>query len=89
MLRGMKKTRSVSVSRYEARLIDINEYLASFPEANFTDKISVTKLYDILPNNMHTSWSKQAYVQGFHYEPITFKKAVNMYEHMEIAKSIY
>ena len=44
MLRGMKKTRSVSVSRYEPRLIDINEYLASFLEANFTDKINVTKL---------------------------------------------
>ena len=38
---------------------------------------------------MPNRWSKQAYVQGFHFESITFKKAVNMFERMEIAKYIY
>ena len=38
---------------------------------------------------MPNSWSKQAYVQGFDCEYITFKKSVNMFERMEIAKSIY
>ena len=38
---------------------------------------------------MPNSWSKQAYVQGFYCESITFKKAVNMFEHMEIVESIY
>ena len=33
---------------------------------------------------MPNRWSKQAYVQGFDYESISLKKAVNMFEHMEI-----
>ena len=84
-----EKTRSLTVRRYAACLIDLNEYLASFLGATLTDKIGVTKLNEILLNIMPNSWSKQAYVQGFDFESITFKKAVNMFEHMEIAESIY
>ena len=39
---GMKKPRALTVRRYVERLVDLNEYLASFPEATFNDKISVT-----------------------------------------------
>ena len=38
---------------------------------------------------MPNRWYKQAYVQGFGCESITFKKSVNMFDHMEIAESIY
>ena len=38
---------------------------------------------------MPNSWSKQVYVQGFDWESITFKKAVNMFEQMKIVESIY
>ena len=38
---------------------------------------------------MPNSWSKQAYIQGFDCEYITFKKSVNIFERMEIADSIY
>ena len=38
---------------------------------------------------MPNSWSRQFYVQGFYWEYITFKNAVNMFEHMEITESIY
>ena len=38
---------------------------------------------------MPNSWSKQAYVQGFDCESITFKEAVNMFDCMEISESIY
>ena len=38
---------------------------------------------------MPISWSKHAYVQGFDCDYINFKKAVNMFERMEIADSIY
>ena len=41
---GMKKPRSLTIRRYAVRLIDLNEYLASFPGATLTDKIGVTKL---------------------------------------------
>ena len=54
-----------------------------------SDKIGVTKLNEILSNNIPKIWSKQAYVQGFDGETIYFKNDVNMFERMEIAKSIY
>ena len=54
-----------------------------------TDKIGVTELNNILLNSMPNSWSKQAYVQDFDCESISFTKAVNMFELMEIAESIY
>ena len=38
---------------------------------------------------MPTSWSKQAYVQGFDGESILLKKEVKKFERMEIAESIY
>ena len=62
MRRGMKKTYSLTVRRYAACLIDLNEYLASFTGATFTDKIGVTKLNEILLNSIPNSWSKRAYV---------------------------
>ena len=49
----------------------------------------MTELNENLLNITTNSWSKQVYVQGFYFEPITFKEAVNMFEHMKIAESIY
>ena len=89
ILSWMKKRRSLTVRRYAERLIDLNEYLASFPGADFTDNIGVTELNEILLNSMPNIWSKQACVQGFDCESITLKKDDNMFEHMEIAESIY
>ena len=51
--------------------------------------MGVTELNEILLNSMPQNWSQQAYVQGFYCETISFEKAVNMFEHMEIAESIY
>ena len=48
----MKKTCSLKFRRYEARLIDMNKYLASFPGATLADKIDVTELDDIILNSM-------------------------------------
>ena len=41
---GMKKPPSLTVILYVARLIDLNEYLESFPGATLTDNIVVTEL---------------------------------------------
>ena len=71
MRSGMKKLRSLTARRYVARLIDLNEYLASFMGENLTDKIGVTKLNEIILNSMHKSWSKKSYIQGFDFEYIT------------------
>ena len=84
-----EKTRSLKVICYAARLIDLNKYLASLPGSNFYDKIGVTKLNGNLLNSMPNSWYKQANAQGFDCEYMFFKKAVNMFEHMDIPESIY
>ena len=89
MRRGMNKPCSITVRRYAAGLIDLNKYLAFFPGSNLTDKIGVTDMNEILLNSMPNSWSKQAYIKGFDWEFITFKKAVNIFERMEISESIY
>ena len=70
-------------------MIDLNEYLASFLGANLSDKIDATELNEIILNSMINIWYKQAYVQGFDSKSVSFKKDVNMFECMEIVKSIY
>ena len=89
MRRCMKNSRSLKVRRYAARLIDLNEYLASFSGATMADKMGVIELNEILLNSMSHSCSKQAYLQEFYCETISFKKAVNLFERMEIAESFY
>ena len=84
----MKKPCTLTVRRYVERLIDLDNYLGSFPGATFTDKISLTKLNEILLNSMPNNWSKQGQVQGFDCESITLKKAVNIFERMETADYI-
>ena len=64
MHRGMKKPRSLTVRHYVVRLIDLDEYLASFMGATMTDMIGVTKLKKILLNSMSNIWSQHAYVQA-------------------------
>ena len=89
MRRCTKKPRSLKVRRYAARLIYFYEYLASFPGVTMADKIGVNKLNEIILNSTNNSWSKKACVQGFDYESIFKKIAVNMFERMEIAEIIY
>ena len=84
MLRCMKNPRRLKVKRYAVHLVCLNEYLASFPGATMSNKMGITELNGILLNSMPNSWSKQAYVQGFDGETISFLKAVNMFERMEI-----
>ena len=89
MCRAMKKPCSLRLRRYAARLIDLNEYLASLPVATLADKIGVTELNEVLINSTPNSWYKQAYVQGFYCKPILFTKAVNMFERIEIEEYNY
>ena len=71
------------------RLINLNEYLASFTGETLDDKIDETELNDILLNRMNNSWSKQSYVKGSDCKFILLKKYVDMFECIEIAEYIY
>ena len=69
-------------------MIDLNEYLSSFPGEKAGGKTYETELNEILLNSMSNSWSRQVYALWFDHETIT-KKTVNMFEHMEIEEHIY
>ena len=85
----MRKPNQLKVICYVACLIDLNEYLTSFPGSTPTHKIGTTALNEILLYSMPSSWSKQAYVQGFDWKSITLKKSVNVFGRMDITESIY
>ena len=72
--RYMKNSRSLKGRRYAAHFIDLNEYLASFPGATMVDKMGGTELNEIPLNSIPNTCSKQACVQGFDCENISFKK---------------
>ena len=83
MRRGMRKPHGIKVGLYVASLIDMNECGILF------EIFCVTEINNFFLNSIPTRWSKQAHVQVFDCDYITFKKAVNMFERMEIAEYIY
>ena len=88
MRRGMEKPCALTIRGYVEDLIDLNEYLSSFLGATLNDNIGITELNKILLKSTPNIWSKQAYLKCFDCEYIKIKKAVNMFERMEIAESI-
>ena len=66
MHRRMRKPHGLKLRCCVARLIDLNEYLPSFPGSTPTHKIGMKELNGILLKSMPNSWNKQAYVQGFY-----------------------
>ena len=89
MRRCTKNPHSLKVRSYSALTIDLNDYLSSFTVATMTYKIGVTKLNNILSNSTPNSWSIKAYIKSFDCKYISFKKAVNMFEHMKFSEIIY
>ena len=92
MHHGMEKLHSLTARRYAEHLIYINAYLASFPGETLTDKIGVTDLNEIILNNMTNIWSKQAYLQGFDCEYITFKNlftCLRVYKYLSLFMKVY
>ena len=89
MHQRMYKSRSLKLRRYAACLIDLNEYLDSFPGVTLADKIGILELNETLLNSTPTIWPKHYLVQVFDCESISFKKAFNMFKQMEIAEFIF
>ena len=74
MRRGKRKPQELKVRRYDDRMIELNEYLALLPGAKASDKFFEMELNGIILNRMPNVWNRQAYVLGFDFEYITFKK---------------
>ena len=68
----VRKPRGLKVRRYANPFVDLNEYLDFFPGKTLPLKIGVTESNDILINSLPNIWSKQAYVQVFDCDYITF-----------------
>ena len=89
MRHGIRKLCGSKVICYAALLICLNKYFSVLLVAKANEKFYVTDLNEILLNIISNSWSNQACVQGFDYESIKSKSAVNMFERMETAEYIY
>ena len=89
MPRGTRKPRRLKVRHYRVSLIDFNKYLDLFLGGGLSEKIGVMEIDDFFLNMMLNSWINQAYVHIFDCDSTTFKKSVNMFEHMEIVNYIY
>ena len=79
----MRKICGLKVRFSAACLIDITNYLDTFPGAKSGERIGETELNEMFLNRMSNICIRQAYVQGFDCELITPKKAVNMFERTE------
>ena len=88
MRRCMKKPHSLKLRHYAVCLIGFNEYLASFRGATMSYKMCVTELNTILLKSMPDIFSKQAYVQGFDCEAVSFKRAADIFDYMEMSESV-
>ena len=89
MRRGIRKPCGLKARRYITCLIDLNKYLDLFPGGKLSDKIGVMDQNEIFLYCMPNIWINKDYVQGFDGKSINLKKAVNIFERMKIAESIY
>ena len=82
MLHGMRKPGGLKLRWYAAHLIYLNDYLSVFSGEKTSGFFCEMELNEILLNIMPNNWIKQAYVQGFYCESITFKSDVKIFERM-------
>ena len=69
-------------------MIYINAFLAVFRGSKASWEFGETELNEIIFKSMSNGWISQEYVQDFYCKYITLKY-VNIFEHIEIAESIY
>ena len=89
MRSGMRKPRKLILIHYPARTIELNGYFSAFSGSKASGKLDETEPNEIILKSMSNGWSKQAYVQAFYCETISYKKSVNMFERIEIADTVY
>ena len=85
----MRKPRDIQLNRFASRLTELNKYLTIFPGTNNTKNMVPEELNEILLQSTLSSWARQAYIQGWDFEEITYKDTCNIVERMETAEAIY
>ena len=84
MCRKMSKSRGLKLRRYDAHLLDHNNYMVVFTGEKSSEKTCVAELNEFFFDRMPKRWIKQAYMQGIDWKYITFKEYLNMLESIEI-----
>ena len=89
MLRITRTPHILKVGRYTAHMVEPNEYLDLFLGLDTGKNICKAELNEIVLHSMPNGWAKQDFIQSFYFETSPFKEAIYMFDHMEIAESIY
>ena len=89
MLRGRRNPHELKVNNYLALIVKLNDYLAIFPGSKEGDKLRETELNVIILHSILNGCTRQDCGQIFDFEVVTLKKAINMFDHMEVSESIY
>ena len=91
MRRFFRKSRDQSTRDYVARLIQVNDYLPHFPEADATAKLTDEQLMEVLEFGVPNSWQNVMQMQGFipaDQTPTTFVEFCERIERAEANKGI-
>ena len=70
---GMRNIHKSRLGCYAPSKVELNGYLTVLPGGKENDKIGETEVNKIPLNSMPNRWIKQAYIQVFYCETITFK----------------
>ena len=65
----LRKKREAQIREFMVRMIDLNNYMVSFPVGNEDSKLSVEELLDIAEFRVPAVWQKLMVMQGF--DPVT------------------
>ena len=75
--------------RFEAQLMEINNFLPLFPGYDPTKKIPSKELNEILLHAVPNGWGKHSYLRGWYFEMSTYRETCAVFDQMEISKQVY
>ena len=85
MRRGMRKPWELHLKRFNAWLIELNNYLILFPTSRSPKKIPSKELNKIPLHDVPNRWATKACIQGWDFEGKSYKETYKIFEWMEIA----
>ena len=86
---AMHKHRDISFKRFDALLIELNNYLPILPVSSATKEMPPEDLNKTLLHDVPNGWEKQAYIQRRDFDMKSYKATYERFEIMKIAEKIY
>ena len=66
--------------RFSARLTELNNYPPLFPGSSANKKMALEELDEILLHAVPNGCAKQAYIQGWDFEMMSYKATCELFE---------